>query len=146
MLIAALATPICFMLLGSAVLPLAAVALRPLTLDQDRRRNTDLGGQKGRTQDGDDHSDCDVCGWVFSGSSGYLSTAEVAAGLRVTEQTVRTWCRLGVVPAIRPLGTHKWQVPRDGFSNWLHHAGGDVAASITAVDRVQLNEEKLETL
>jgi len=54
----------------------------------------------------------------------FASTREVAEALGVSEQTVRTWCRVGVIPAVRPEGTRKWRILKDEFDSWLEAGAG----------------------
>jgi excisionase family DNA binding protein len=48
-----------------------------------------------------------------------MKVGDVAAMLRVSEQAVRVWCRTGVLPAYRPVGTKKWLIDPDEFNTWL---------------------------
>lgn len=54
----------------------------------------------------------------------FISTSDVSETLAVSEQTVRTWCRLGVIPATRPSGTRKWLIVEDDFRAWLRDGAG----------------------
>jgi excisionase family DNA binding protein len=42
-----------------------------------------------------------------------LTTEEAAALMRVTEQTIKKWCRAGKMPGAFKLGGREWRVSRD---------------------------------
>jgi len=53
-----------------------------------------------------------------------FTLAEVAKKMKVTENTVRKWCRDGVIPAYK-IGRH-WRINGDDFRkhiNWLKRKG-----------------------
>jgi len=57
-------------------------------------------------------------------SAALISIGDISRALGVSEQTVRTWCRLGVIPAVRPSGTRKWLVLEEDFNQWVADGGG----------------------
>lgn len=59
----------------------------------------------------------------------FITTARVAETLGVSEQSVRAWCRHGLIPATRPPGTRKWLITEDGFLSWLQSGAGQRATS-----------------
>jgi excisionase family DNA binding protein len=73
-----------------------------------------------------------------------ITTAEVGEILHVSEQAVRTWCRLGILPATRPPGTRKWLIARADFETWLHEGTGErVAVFLDGSNRSSSSEEEL---
>lgn len=48
-----------------------------------------------------------------------LKVGDVAAALRVSQETVRLWCRTGVLPAHRPPSTKQYLINADEFDAWL---------------------------
>jgi excisionase family DNA binding protein len=50
----------------------------------------------------------------------FLKAGEVAARLNVTEQTVRLWCRTGILPAYRPRSTRQWLIEPTELQAWLN--------------------------
>jgi excisionase family DNA binding protein len=49
----------------------------------------------------------------------FLKVGDVAARLGVSEQTVRLWCRTGVLPAYRPPSTRQWLIEPQELEAWL---------------------------
>jgi excisionase family DNA binding protein len=73
-----------------------------------------------------------------------ISTADVSSMLGVSDQTVRTWCRLGIIPATRPTGTRKWHIVESDFMNWLQDgAGAQVTAFLDPAHRSTASEAEL---
>lgn len=73
-----------------------------------------------------------------------VTTADVGEALGVSEQTVRTWCRLGVIPALRPPGTRKWLISAADFDVWLRHgSGAGIAGFLDPSHRSQATETEL---
>lgn len=63
---------------------------------------------------------------VFLSAVTMLLTLDVATRIGVSEQTVRNWCRSGVIPAVRPHNTRQWFIPEQEFTAWFD-AGGNPA-------------------
>lgn len=76
----------------------------------------------------------------FTGTA-VLSVAAVARYLNLSEQTIRGWCRAGLLPARRPPGTRKWLIDRDAFTTWLHDGGDQVRAFMAAGPREERSDE-----
>jgi excisionase family DNA binding protein len=52
----------------------------------------------------------------------FLKVGDVAATLGVSEQTVRLWCRTGILPSYRPQGTRSYLVDEEVFESWIQKA------------------------
>ena len=85
-----------------------------------------------------------VLGGTVTGT-GMLTVAAVAAHLGLSKQTVRSWCRAGIIPTRRPAGTKKWLIPRDQFNRWLADCGGLVRDFATGTPRDTRPDEELLT-
>lgn len=73
-----------------------------------------------------------------------ITTAEVGEVMHVSEQAVRSWCRLGILPATRPAGTRKWLIARADFETWLHDGTGErVAIFLDGSHRSSSSEDQL---
>lgn len=53
-----------------------------------------------------------------------ITTARISETLGVSKQSVRTWCRLGLLPATRPRGTRTWRITEEDFQAWLQSDAG----------------------
>lgn len=74
----------------------------------------------------------------------YIKVGDVAARLSVSEQTVRLWCRTGVLPAVRPGDTRQWLINEDRFNDWLHQPRtSDALESLHNPDRVDVSAEEI---
>lgn len=74
----------------------------------------------------------------------YMKVGDAAARLGVTEQAVRFWCRTGVLPAYRPVGTKKWLIDPDEFDAWLKKRPvADVVESLHASYRSKETDAEL---
>ena len=74
----------------------------------------------------------------------FITTSRVSEILGVSEQSVRTWCRLGLIPATRPAGTRKWLIVEDDFRTWLQGGAGQrVSTFLDPAHRSTVTEDEL---
>lgn len=52
----------------------------------------------------------------------FLKVGDVAAELGLSEQTVRLWCRTGILPCYRPVGTRQFLIDQEVFRSWINRA------------------------
>lgn len=63
------------------------------------------------------HSGMTTAQAAFAGTGAYVNTQQVAKVLGVTDKTVRSECRKGVIRALKFGGT--WLIDRDALVEWL---------------------------
>lgn len=74
----------------------------------------------------------------------FITTGRVSEILGVSEQSVRTWCRLGLIPATRPAGTRKWLIIEHDFRTWLQDGAGQrVSTFLDLAHRSTATEDEL---
>ena len=77
-------------------------------------------------------------------ATNYMKVGDAAAVLGVSEQAVRLWCRTGVLPAYRPVGTKKWLIDPEEFDAWLKKRPvRDVLDSLYEGYRSELSDQDL---